>query len=425
MELSQKRNFQFKIGYRIIIFFTILFILLSQGYIQYFIYTQKFESNRINISGRQRMLSQFLTKELLKVFLIEENRAENFALINTKFTLWKNSHVNLLNGNRELNILPNENLEAKKLFEELTPCYQRIVETIETILRENKISETQLKIILENEKVFLKLMDSIVNEYNKENVEKISWLQFIQIFLTGIILLIIILEIIFLYKPIFLKMENDLLNLQKQKEDLEDFSQYLSHTFRENILKLSNLVTTIKVENKLAAEETIENFQIILKHLDSKIISLNEKANQHIKIFENSFPELIGFEKDIIILIDDDRLTSLLNKKIILMAFPKVEVIMFTDASQGLEYLMNQKNVKTVLPKIYLDLNMPTMNGWQFLEEIEKKNILVNIFILSSSIDYKDMNKSKKYNSVKGFLTKPLTTETLLNSNIGEDRIDE
>ena len=60
---------------------------------------------------------------------------------------------------------------------------------------------------------------------------------------------------------------------------------------------------------------------------------------------------------------------------------------------------------------IFLDLNMPIMDGWEFLDEFgklsEEKDI--RIYILSSSVDSRDMERAKKYGMVNGFIAKPLT----------------
>ncbi len=66
---------------------------------------------------------------------------------------------------------------------------------------------------------------------------------------------------------------------------------------------------------------------------------------------------------------------------------------------------------------IFLDINMPVMNGWDFLEEFEKiKNSfkpLPRIFILSSTVDPEDYRKAKSFSTVADFISKPLMKEFL------------
>lgn len=90
----------------------------------------------------------------------------------------------------------------------------------------------------------------------------------------------------------------------------------------------------------------------------------------------------------------------------------------FTEATKALEFLKENLDVTDVLPNvILLDLNMPVMDGWEFLEQFDKlKNSLtqeIRIYIVSSSVDEKDISRSQSYSSVKGFISKPLTPDII------------
>ena len=77
------------------------------------------------------------------------------------------------------------------------------------------------------------------------------------------------------------------------------------------------------------------------------------------------------------------------------------------------------KSEKPDVPEvILLDLNMPIMNGWEFLDELidleEKlKNTKTKIYIVSSSVDPEDLNKAKEYEMVSDFIIKPVNTDLL------------
>ncbi|MDF3077148.1 MAG: response regulator [Sphingobacteriaceae bacterium] len=90
----------------------------------------------------------------------------------------------------------------------------------------------------------------------------------------------------------------------------------------------------------------------------------------------------------------------------------------YLDAEEALNYLTIHMNNEALLPDvILLDLDMPLMDGWQFLDRFEDimhflaKN--VEIFILSATIDYYERQRAKRYPSIKGILPKPLEIDSL------------
>jgi CheY-like chemotaxis protein len=87
------------------------------------------------------------------------------------------------------------------------------------------------------------------------------------------------------------------------------------------------------------------------------------------------------------------------------------------DGQLVLDYLNENKNTDTLPDVIFLDLDMPQLTGWEFLDELEsfnngsKKNVQVHI--MSSSIRSADVFHSKKYACVNSFMTKPLSRELI------------
>jgi two-component system chemotaxis response regulator CheY len=90
----------------------------------------------------------------------------------------------------------------------------------------------------------------------------------------------------------------------------------------------------------------------------------------------------------------------------------------YTEADKALEFLKTNSDDLEKLPDvILLDLNMPVVDGWDFLEvfEILKKSLkkTIRVFIVTSSVDEKDIVRSKLFSSVKGFISKPLTPDII------------
>lgn len=119
-----------------------------------------------------------------------------------------------------------------------------------------------------------------------------------------------------------------------------------------------------------------------------------------------------------ILLIDDDEVTNMINEKLITKIY-NFKVTAFTDANEPLlNFKSGQYSSIADPPRlIFLDINMPQMDGWEFIEEFEKlpEEIRKNcsVVMLTSSIDTSDLEKAKNYPSVTEFISKPLTKDKL------------
>lgn len=114
-----------------------------------------------------------------------------------------------------------------------------------------------------------------------------------------------------------------------------------------------------------------------------------------------------------IMLIDDDHLTNFYNKIILEKGNAANEIVVFENGKTALEYLKDNDNKVDL---ILLDINMPLMNGWQFLEHYDKlddKRKAKMIIMLTSSAHCDDKKMVEKHGSVKKFINKPLVPDTI------------
>jgi response regulator RpfG family c-di-GMP phosphodiesterase len=126
----------------------------------------------------------------------------------------------------------------------------------------------------------------------------------------------------------------------------------------------------------------------------------------------------MAFQKLHFIIIDDSKLDCFITEKIIQNTALSASIRSFVEATKALEFIKNElyptDGFKTV---IIVDIYMPLMNGFEFIEEFEKlpPAITENYFIcmLSSSINENDINRIANYKSVKQFLNKPLKSNIL------------
>lgn len=114
------------------------------------------------------------------------------------------------------------------------------------------------------------------------------------------------------------------------------------------------------------------------------------------------------------LVIDDDRINNMVCESVIKKLHEQNQVISFLRAEDALRYLKNNLNPKPDI--IFLDISMPEMDGWEFLDNYLKLNGGNNakIFMLSSSIDQSDFDKAKKYAQVLDYIVKPFSKDKLV-----------
>ncbi len=116
------------------------------------------------------------------------------------------------------------------------------------------------------------------------------------------------------------------------------------------------------------------------------------------------------------IVIDDSKLNCFIAEKIIRNNDIDTIVHVFMEATEALEFIKIRPNLPDPIRTIIiLDIQMPVMNGFEFVEAFEKLpesiKVQYDIFMISSSVNESDHNRISNYPSVKELLVKPLTKE--------------
>ncbi len=112
-----------------------------------------------------------------------------------------------------------------------------------------------------------------------------------------------------------------------------------------------------------------------------------------------------------ILLIDDDPINNIVNNKLLKKFDASLEIVEFLNARSALKYL--QAPASQLPNYILLDINMPEMNGWEFLDKYQPLKLPCKLFLLTSSIAHEDIKEAKNYPAVRGFLTKPLEEDKI------------
>ena len=127
---------------------------------------------------------------------------------------------------------------------------------------------------------------------------------------------------------------------------------------------------------------------------------------------------------DLILCVDDDPITLMLCKMVISKSSFAKEIITAQNGEEAVNYFDELKlnnlgaEIKKYPSLVFLDLNMPVMDGWEFLDQFSKDEYTAffkntKVIVLSSTIDPKDIEKSKTYPMVIDFLSKPITKDIL------------
>ena len=111
--------------------------------------------------------------------------------------------------------------------------------------------------------------------------------------------------------------------------------------------------------------------------------------------------------------IDDDPVILFLHNKLF-SKYTNSKIEQFKNGKLALDHILDN-NGPDISYMLLLDINMPVMNGWEFMDEISNLGLdkSISVVILTSSADYADLDKSKSYDNIVHFIQKPLTREKI------------
>lgn len=191
---------------------------------------------------------------------------------------------------------------------------------------------------------------------------------------------------------------------------LGEYSHLTSHELRApitNILSLSTLTNYQQLESFEIAKinQLLNDINLQAVKLDGIIKMLN--SMMHKQEDEDLFADLTEkTDTNHIVLVDDDVITNRLHQMLIRKQYHEKKIALFNDPQIALGYI-KENNPDLIL----LDLHMPEIDGWKFLQMMEEHQIFVDVIIVSSSIDPRERLRAKSFMCVKDFYVKPLTAE--------------
>jgi CheY-like chemotaxis protein len=134
------------------------------------------------------------------------------------------------------------------------------------------------------------------------------------------------------------------------------------------------------------------------------------------------------YEFNLACVIDDDSVARLMSEVMIFNYKIAKKTITFEQGKAALDYFKQFKNQPEMLPElILLDINMPVMNGWGFIQRFAKLQPTLSrkvvVYLVSSSVDPEDHNRASELESVSGFVIKPVSKsalEDMVRINMGD-----
>ncbi|MGY8913591.1 MAG: type IV pili methyl-accepting chemotaxis transducer N-terminal domain-containing protein, partial [Flavobacteriales bacterium] len=266
-----------------------LTIISAQILIQKHLNSQLDDSRIINVAGRQRAYSQKLVKEIL---LLKESKgkvSKESVLEDLKQTLyvWTTSHKGLQFGNDSMGLKLEKNPDILALFNKIAPHHIAMVEAAEDVLSQFGVADESisnryqedLAILLRHERTFLDLMDTMVNEYDQRSKKQLQNLKYKEYLLLGFSLLILLLEMLFIFRPLSIQIRRTIKNLMESRVRSEKHATDIQKLFQE------------KEKSLLELQEL--NFVI-----DNAALFASAKNDGSVVFMSKKFLELLGCEKE-------------------------------------------------------------------------------------------------------------------------------
>ncbi|RCS54368.1 response regulator [Bremerella cremea] len=207
-----------------------LLTIVGQVLVQRSLERQLSDSTVINIAGRQRMLSQKITKLALQLHTTEDPflQGKERAELRAALTLWETCHRGLQEGSEELGLPGNNSVYVRDLYQSLEIEFVAIRDAAEEILNpDEEPSEPTgerspaLKTILAHEANFLAGMDQIVYLYDQEAESRVTSLRRVEHALLLVTLTVLLLEGLFVFRPAVREIRRMVENLRENALDLE------------------------------------------------------------------------------------------------------------------------------------------------------------------------------------------------------------
>jgi two-component system, NarL family, sensor histidine kinase DegS len=212
----------------------ILVAIAGQVLIQRHLHSQVSDSRVVNLAGTQRYKSQGIVKLSLLLYhdMDHAHFPDKIAGLKKMLAEWKRGHEGLQHGDEGLNLPHGNSAKVTSMFRELDPYFQNIFNSANRVIdfREGKISDTTalrsaINTMLQSETIFLTRMDEIVFQYDREAKDKVAALSDLEYALLIISILVIVLEIFFVFRPTTIQVNKTVNQLMASEKNAKKLSK--------------------------------------------------------------------------------------------------------------------------------------------------------------------------------------------------------
>ncbi len=270
-----------------------ILLLITQLVTNTIISSKEYDSKIINMSGRQRMLSQRIIREVTGFYTSTSSYIDDDAIRKLEDDLYDLVTVQtaLRYGDESLGIIKSESRTVLEKYEIVDISYRKVIESVSNILDEVKKEGynhefllTDIEIITVYSDEFLNKMDDIVSSYEEDSTRKLLFLKTVTWVLFTIVMIVLIIELLFVYVPLENKIKESISKLKDNEKDLTKiFDISPSAMLLINKEDLSIVKVNVRTEKTLNV-----NSETLLKKKVSEIILFNDSnsiTKEYLDIF--------------------------------------------------------------------------------------------------------------------------------------------
>lgn len=296
--------------YTRVVIITISLIVLNQCFIQFWLFNKRADANTINLSGRQRMLSQ----RLLNLTQAYRDKPDVVRLedIQTNFTLWEHTHYQLIEEATNSFVDGLLGIDVTEDLKALTPRIEIVQAMLQAPL---ELASNELEVFRQNQDAFLFSMNAIVDKLEKLSNRKLAIVIVAELLFALFSLIVVYYEIIYVFRRINRSLERKNAELQTSNHLLEQYAYLAAHDLKSPSQNLLNFATLL--QSKTASK-------------------LNVKENQYLDFVIQSAKRLLDTTSDLL------RFSSFSQQKLNISTIQPESLI--KEVLKNLEATINEKS---------------------------------------------------------------------------------